>query len=300
MRQRPSRQSTARRSYKRRCTPGRLTWALLAAASLWVWGAPGTARAVEFASPPGIDVARQEQQLKAEVFRNAKDLLGEGLVDVIVHVTYARTETGTAAEGLGQKIKLPGFNRFIRADAGDQLDIKSEFVRMRQIFVVVTDNLGADAESIERELNSQGRFVRAKGDLLKVITLSRSAAVGGPGRPGEPGTGEEEEEKNGRFEPKKRQKKKRVGGPFNEPESTKYLLRARTAYFKEDYNRTLDHILKAIEVEPRSAQAYAMLGSLYFTINWKNLAVKYWEMALELDPDNSELEDLVAEVKNAN
>jgi len=142
--------------------------------------------------------------------------------------------------------------------------------------------------------------VRAKGDLLKVITLSRSAAVGGPGRPGEPGTGEEEEEKNGRFEPKKRQKKKRVGGPFNEPESTKYLLRARTAYFKEDYNRTLDHILKAIEVEPRSAQAYAMLGSLYFTINWKNLAVKYWEMALELDPDNSELEDLVAEVKNAN
>jgi cytochrome c-type biogenesis protein CcmH/NrfG len=52
-------------------------------------------------------------------------------------------------------------------------------------------------------------------------------------------------------------------------------------------------------VEPRSAQAYAMLGSLYFTINWKNLAVKYWEMSLELDPDNNELEDLVAEIKNS-
>ncbi len=293
----PLRQRTAWRSLKSRCTPGRLTWALLAAASLWVWGAPATARAVEFASPPGIDVARQEEQLKAEVSRNAKDLLGEGLVDVIVHVTYARTEAATAAQGPGQKIKLPGFNRFIRADAGDQLEIRPEFVRMRQIFVVVTDNLGSDAEAIERELNSQGKFVRAKGDLLKVITLAKSGAVGGPGSPGEPG---QEEEKNGPFEPKKRDKKKQVGGPFNEPESTKYLLRARTAYFKEDYNRTLDHILKAIEVEPRSAQAYAMLGSLYFTINWKNLAVKYWEMSLELDPDNSELEDLVAEIKNTN
>ena len=245
-----------------------------------------TAQAAEFASPPGINVERQEEQLKADVMRQAKDLVGPGLIDVIVNVTYARKQPGQG----GQKIKLPGFDRLITLGEDDQLGIEAEYLRMRQITVIVDDSLKADAARIERELNSAGKFVRANGDILKVTTRSDSRAVGKAGQ------GKKD---SGPFARKPRRRARRTGIPTNEPESTVHLLRARTAYFKEDYNRALDHILNAIEVEPNSAMAYSMLGSLYFTINWKNLAVKYWEVSLDLDPENWELEELVANIKNS-
>lgn len=265
----------------------RLPATLSLAAALWLWIVAPAAQGVEFASPPGINVERQEEQLKAEVTRNAKDLVGDNLIDVIVHVGYARTETKDSKGETPARIKLPGFNRFITADAQNRLELRPEFVRMRQIFVIVSDNLESDVDSIKRELTSLGRFDRKKGDMLRVLTVGGARSdLGAAG------------EKGKRPPLLKRRKKRRFGSPANEPESTLHLLRARTAYFKEDYNRTLDHILKAITVEPNNAQAYAMLGSLYFTINWKNLAIKYWEKSLEFDPENTELEDLVAEVKN--
>ena len=258
-------------------------------AVVWLCALGGPAQAAEFATPPGINVARQEERLRAEVMRNAKDLVGPGLVDVIVNVTYAKKETG----GTGEKIKLPGFDRFITIGAENELDIQAEYLRLRQIFVIVDDSLSADKERIERELNASGKFVRAMGDTLRVITLSDS---GGLTR----STGAASREKEKTASRPRRKRRRGPRGPTNEPESTVHLLRARTAYFKEDYNRALDHILNAIEVEPKSAMAYAMLGSLYYTINWKNLAVKYWEMSLDLDPENRELDDLVANIKNSN
>lgn len=253
--------------------------------TMWLWALTGAAQAQEFGSPPGIDVARQEERLRAEVLRRAKDLVGPGLVDVIVNVSYAKKESG----GTGEKVKLPGFDRFITMGAENKLDILAEYLRLRQIFVIVNDSLSADKERIERELNADGKFVRANGDTLRVITLSDSGGL--------IQTGEQKRKDESR---PRRKRRRGSTGPTNEPESTVHLLRARTAYFKEDYNRTLDHILNAIEVEPKSAQAYAMLGSLYYTINWKNLAVKYWEVSLDLDPDNRELDDLVANIKNSN
>lgn len=269
--------------------PGAVLFAMVLLAMVWHWAVVGAAQAMEFASPPGINVARQEEQLKAEVLRNAKDLVGPGLVDVIVNVTYAKKENG----GTGERVKLPGFDRFITIGAENELDIQAEYLRLRQIFVVVDDSLSADMERLERELNASGKFVRAKGDSLRVISLSDS---GGLIR----ASGQQQKKPGKTASRKKRRRRLGPGGPTNEPESTVHLLRARTAYFKEDYNRALDHILNAIEVEPRSGMAYAMLGSLYYTINWKNLAVKYWEMSLDLDPENRELEDLVANIKNSN
>jgi tetratricopeptide (TPR) repeat protein len=119
------------------------------------------------------------------------------------------------------------------------------------------------------------------------------------GAPQQQGAGEQDngaQEK--RAQERRRLRKRSAGGPYSEPESTAHLLRARTAYFREDYNRALDHILKAIIIEPENSQAYAMLGSLYYTINWKNLALKYWEKSLEIDPENQEVDELVAELKN--
>ena len=57
--------------------------------------------------------------------------------------------------------------------------------------------------------------------------------------------------------------------------------------------------MQSISAQPDNPQAYAMLGSLYYAMNWKNLALKYWEKALAQDPANRELEQLVTQLRMA-
>lgn len=275
---------------------GRYLAALLPALMLLALAlpAPRPARAVEFTAPPGMDVARQEEMLRDKVRQIATDLVGDKLVDVVVNVGYARTET-RSARTQGQRVKLPGFNRFITPSDQNGVEINPEFVRLRQVFVFVSNDLDSDVKNIQREVEELGGFDRRKGDTVQVVAVS---AKGGQS-PGEMLAGKGQGgEGQGEGKPRMRPRKKRSGDPFSEPESTAHLLRARTAYFNEDYNRALDQILKAISIEPENSQAYAMLGSLYYTINWKNLALKYWERSLEIDPDNREVEELVAELRS--
>jgi tetratricopeptide (TPR) repeat protein len=84
---------------------------------------------------------------------------------------------------------------------------------------------------------------------------------------------------------------------LTEPQSTLYLINARAAYFKGDYNTALDQILQSIQAKPDNPQAYAMMGSLYYAMNWKSLALKYWEKSLALDMGNRELESLVTQLR---
>ncbi|MCH7479294.1 MAG: hypothetical protein IIA14_14490, partial [SAR324 cluster bacterium] len=88
-----------------------------------------------------------------------------------------------------------------------------------------------------------------------------------------------------------------IAGVSREAESTAYLLRARAAFFQEDYSKALRQILRSIKVEPNNPQAYAMLGSLYYRMNWTNLALKYWDKSLTFDPDNREIEDLLEQIR---
>lgn len=271
-----------------------LAWALLAA--------PG-AQAVEFVSPPGQNVERQEALLKRRITRLAESMLGDELIDVIVHVGYARAgKKGPRGPG---KIKLPGFNRYIDATGQEDTQIVPEFMRLRQVFVLVRKNVEKEIRALERDLISQAELQPRKGDFLKVVAVKELP------RPPEPEKKPKEEKPAKKGAPPERQKEKPLlarGQPPevarrrkppapNEPESTVYLLRARKAYFNQNYDRALSHILKAVAVEPRSPQAYSMLGSLYFTINWKTLALKYWEKSLSLDPDNREIEELVAQLR---
>lgn len=257
--------------------------------------APDGARAIEFSAPPGMNVPRQENLLRERVKKLAQELVGDKLVNVSVSVGYARTETKRPKPD-PSKIKLPGFNRFITpAGTEGAVEISAEFVRLRQIFVFISDELKADATTIQKEIENLGDFNRKKGDWVQVIPVVKPEKSeeeagekdGAKKKPGENGAPEGD-----KF------KKRRPSGPFSEPKSTAHLLRARSAYFKGDYNRALDYILRAIAIEPENSQAYAMLGSLYYTINWKNLALKYWERSLEIDPVNREVENLVAELRN--
>ena len=241
--------------------------------------------AVEFISPPGQNVPQEEAILKDQVTNLARSLFGEDLVEVVVNIGYARTGTASAGKS---RVKLPGFNSFIDPAGDGTEQVVPEFVRIRQIFVMVSKNVAPNVKALEQTIITQGNFDRKKGDWVQVIPVDK-----GP-------TGLSGDEKSGQPQAMPKRRPRRKAAPsVNEPESTLHLLKARTSYFKGDYDHSLREILKAISIEPNSAQAYSMLGSLYYTINWKNLALKYWEIALELEPENKEVEELVNQLQNS-
>ena len=175
-----------------------------------------------------------------------------------------------------------------------------DFIRLRQMFVLVSGNLPSDPKAIARELRSQGGFDPKKGDWLQVVVIPEGAPREEPealqaGPPGEPKEAAAAANGNGRKPGDVAAEE--IAGMSREAESTAYLLRARAAFFKEDYGKALRQILKSIKVEPNNPQAYAMLGSLYYRMNWTNLALKYWEKSLTFDPDNREIEDLLEQIR---
>ena len=72
-------------------------------------------------------------------------------------------------------------------------------------------------------------------------------------------------------------------------ETTRYLLQARKAYMSENYDSAITALRRAIEINPFSSQAFAMLGSIYYRLGWNRMALENWQHALELDPTNEGL-----------
>jgi len=298
----------------RRRIPSALGCALLLAAlpgvalALAAFGLGGTARAAEFITPPGINVEGQESVLKEQVLRMAKDLVGDALVDVEVAVRYVRTDGSP-----GERIKLPGVNHYITPGTGGAGGIVSGHVRLRQIVVVVADTLNIPLDAVARELRQQGRFDPSQGDLVRVIKVSergRAAPADAAAEAKPPGNLDEDAKQLSKRLKDARNKqagdkesealsKMMAQGSLAEAQATTFLIRARQAYFNGDYDRALDQILQSIAQNPNNPQAYAMLGSLYYSVDWKQLAVKYWEKSLTLDPDNREVRELVAKVRNS-
>lgn len=258
-----------------------------------------TAMAAEFADPPGIDVAQQEAMLKEKVTKLARDMVGEDLASVEVMIGYIKPSMG-----MGGAVKLPGFNNYISPGSKPgEKGISPAYARIRQVFVMVNQGMDQDLKALEQQLRVAGQFDRAKGDWVKVVGVNPDTGM--PDDMGEfedlaaldepPAIGTTDEKKSFKSPPRKRRRK-----PFNpvrEAQSTRYLIKARKSYFDGEYDRALDHILQALAKNPDNAQAYAMLGSLYYAMSWNSLAVKYWNISLELDPDNKELKKLVKKVR---
>lgn len=269
-------------------------------AVLAVLSFPRAGRAAEFATPPGQNVAMQEDLLRERVTRIAKDLAGDKVVDVIVHIGYVRQERAAAAPA-GERIKLPGLNNYISTRAG-AVEVTPEFIRLRQVLVVVSNEIADRAKSLEREIRAQAQLDPGRGDWVQV------APVALPAGEAQPAAAKPKEKEPPKAEPAKAepapaevQRKTAAFKPGDdllaEPQSTLYLINARAAYFKGDYNTALDQILQSIQAKPDNPQAYAMMGSLYYAMNWKSLALKYWEKSLALDMGNRELESLVTQLR---
>ncbi|HEX9843227.1 MAG TPA: hypothetical protein VGC20_10785 [bacterium] len=268
------------------------------------------ARGAEFVSPPGLNVEGQEAVLKEQVTRMARDLVGDALRDVVVSVRYVRTD-GTG----GRRIKLPGVNHFIAPSGAGTSDIVAGHVRVRQILVTVADSVSPSAEALTQELRQQGHFDPGEGDLVRVVKVAANgsgktppmAAAGAEnGKPGDLADDAKELAKRLKQEQSKQQDERASAelgkmiaqATLAEAQATTYLIKARQAYFNGDYDRALDQILQSIAQNPNNPQAYAMLGSLYYAVDWKQLAVKYWEKSLTLDPENREIQELVAKVRS--
>lgn len=259
------------------------------------------ASAAEFIEPPGLNVKGQAAILKEQVTRLARDLVGDDLVDVVVYIAYLRTKERA---GAAPRIKLPGFNHYITPAAGGSKEIVAGHTRIRQIVVMVSDTVDSQPEAIARELQLAGGFDTAKGDLLRVVTVAGSgkAPLGGAGelkRDTKALSARLQKERARQAEERETERlgKMLAQGSLNEAQSTTYLIRARAAFFNGDYNRALDQILQSISGNSNNPQAYAMLGSLYYAVDWKQLALKYWEKSLALDPNNGEIADLISQLR---
>ena len=288
--------------------------------------ATGSLLAVEFAVPPGQDVERQQRILRERILELARDLVGQEVLEVRTQVRYLRTERRQNATD--NQVKLPGFNHFLSAGKGAPR-ILPQYTRLRQVFVMVAKNVSMEPKALEAELIKLAGLEASRGDLLQVVrtaTLSEEAAEaelakavqsaknkaeGDMERQSEENRLEEEnrrEELAARGQGGTRRARYGTGGgrkilldddPLAEPESTVNLIKARAAFFERDYNRALDQILQSIDKNPNNPQAYAMLGSLYFAMNWQSLALKYWERALRMDPENREIENLIAQLRSS-
>ena len=65
-------------------------------------------------------------------------------------------------------------------------------------------------------------------------------------------------------------------------ETTRYLLQARKAYMSENYDSAITALRRAIEFNPFSSQAFAMLGSIYYRLGWNRMALENCNMLLNL------------------
>ncbi len=258
---------------------------------------------VEFVVPPGVDVAKEEEELKVRVLELVKDLVGEDLIDVQVTVGYLQSKNLVSDS---EKVKLPGFDRYVRPKKKKKAKLVTEYSRVRQILVLIKDSFPVEESAIAEELQATGEFDPDKGDRVRVVKTTWQAAKSDADGEGKSLAEDANRLSNRLRRVQARQAQERGGqaigqimaqGTLSEAKSTSYLLKARSRYFNGDYRKALDQILLSINENPNNPQAYAMLGSLYYAVDWKYMAIKYWGKSLELDPENRELENLMEKVR---
>jgi len=164
--------------------------------------------------------------------------------------------------------------------------------------VMVRDTVTAKPAELAKAIREKGNFDPDKGDSVRVIRMGPRGPVDEP----PDGMADDMHQLSQRLRQQKHADelgRMMAQGSLAEAQATTFLIRARQAFFAGNYDRALDQILQSIEQNPNNPQAYAMLGSLYYAVDWKQLALKYWEKSLTLDPDNQEIQELVAKLRSS-
>ncbi len=80
-------------------------------------------------------------------------------------------------------------------------------------------------------------------------------------------------------------------------EAMRYLSRSLRFYYQGDFQDALSEVDNAIKLQPNIAVAYARKGSIYYKLNQIDRATLNWNIALKLDPEYSEVRDMLNALK---
>ena len=279
--------------------------------------------------PPPPEQRRVERDIEKQLDVIFREKLPKEYVGVSVSIRYIlETVPVTKRDKSISKIKLPGFenNVWVPTQTKKIVGIVNQVRPYTTIFAVVNTSISLfNVEVLRQTLDDRVKFLNLTGrDVLKMVhvpfttpatssvTTLDNAAVefaeadnaeadadadtdtdNGSIIDEEPGvTGEQENLATGEEKPEA------ILEPDPEPrridmkakvETTRYLLQARKAYMSENYDSAITALRRAIELNPFSSQAFAMLGSIYYRLGWNRMALENWQHALKLDPTNEGL-----------
>ena len=84
----------------------------------------------------------------------------------------------------------------------------------------------------------------------------------------------------------------------NHNAAMRHLSKSLRLYYQGDFKQALTEADKAIELQPYTAIAYARKGSIYYKLNQLDRATLNWNIALKLDPEYTEVRDMLNALKN--
>ena len=87
------------------------------------------------------------------------------------------------------------------------------------------------------------------------------------------------------------------GGPSAMGEESSLIAEANRLYNKGDFTRSLQFVDELSHRSPKNVRAWIMKGSLMHVMGHNDLARQSWEKALELEPGNAQIENILKELK---
>ena len=77
----------------------------------------------------------------------------------------------------------------------------------------------------------------------------------------------------------------------------RHLSKSLRLYYQGYFKEALQEVDQAIELQPNIAVAYARKGSIYYKLNQLDRATLNWNIALKLDPEYSEVREMLNALK---
>ena len=277
-----------------------------------------TAKKGDVRLPPPPEQRKVERDIEKQLDVIFREKLPKEFVGVSVSIRYIlETVPVTKRDKSISKIKLPGFenNVWVPTQTKKIVGIVNQVRPYTTIFAVVNTPVSLfNVEVLRQTLDDRVKFLNLTGrDVLKMVhvpfttpanssvTTLDNAAVELADADNDNGSINDEE-------PGVKGQRNNLSATDNnlgavlEPnpelrsidmkarvETTRYLLQARKAYMSENYDSAITALRRAIEINPFSSQAFAMLGSIYYRLGWNRMALENWQHALELDPTNEGL-----------
>jgi tetratricopeptide (TPR) repeat protein len=87
------------------------------------------------------------------------------------------------------------------------------------------------------------------------------------------------------------------GGPSAVGDDGSLIAEANRLYNRGDFNHALQYVDELSRRSPKNIRAWIMKGSLMHVLGHNDLARQSWEKALALDPSNTQIENILKEMK---